>query len=103
MRVGQAETAPGDHRRRHDHDLRVLLLRRSAASGSIAEFGIGLAAAVVLDAFVLRTVLVPGRDAPVRRANWWLPGWLDRILPHLTVEPAAPGPTADAGHPAALV
>ena len=55
----------------------------------IAEFGIGLAAAVALDAFVLRTVLVPAVMHLCGRANWWLPRWLDRRLPHLAVEPPA--------------
>jgi RND superfamily putative drug exporter len=55
----------------------------------IAEFGIGLAAAVALDAFVLRTVLVPAVMHLCGRANWWLPGWLDRHLPHLAIEPPA--------------
>ncbi len=53
----------------------------------IAEFGIGLAAAVFLDAFVLRTLLVPSLMHLFGRANWWLPAWLDRRLPHLSVEP----------------
>jgi putative drug exporter of the RND superfamily len=53
----------------------------------IAEFGIGLAAAVAVDAFVLRTVLVPALMHLCGRANWWLPGWLDRRLPHLAIEP----------------
>ncbi len=53
----------------------------------IAEFGIGLAAAVALDAFVLRTVLVPAVMHLCGRANWWLPRWLDRRLPHLAIEP----------------
>jgi RND superfamily putative drug exporter len=55
----------------------------------IAEFGIGLAAAVALDAFVLRTVLVPAVMHLCGRANWWLPRWLDRRLPHLAIEPPA--------------
>jgi putative drug exporter of the RND superfamily len=55
----------------------------------IAEFGIGLAAAVALDALVLRTVLVPAVMHLCGRANWWLPRWLDRRLPHLAVEPPA--------------
>jgi RND superfamily putative drug exporter len=55
----------------------------------IAEFGIGLAAAVALDAFVLRTVLVPAVMHMCGQANWWLPRWLDRRLPHLAVEPPA--------------
>jgi RND superfamily putative drug exporter len=55
----------------------------------IVEFGIGLAAAVALDAFVLRTVLMPAVMHLCGRANWWLPCWLDRRLPHLAVEPPA--------------
>jgi MMPL family len=43
----------------------------------IAELGIGLAAAVALDAFILRTVLVPAAMHIFRTANWWLPRWLD--------------------------
>ena len=59
----------------------------------IAEAGIGLAAAVAIDAFIIRTVLVPAVMQQLGRANWWLPGWLDRILPHLSVDPSdEPGP-----------
>nr|WP_308012130.1 MMPL family transporter [Streptomyces acidipaludis] len=54
----------------------------------LAMFGIGLAGAVALDAFILRTVLVPSLMHLFGSANWWLPGWLDRRLPHLAVEPA---------------
>lgn len=53
----------------------------------IAEFGIGLASAVLLDAFILRNFLVPALMHRFGRANWWLPKWLDKILPHLAVEP----------------
>jgi putative drug exporter of the RND superfamily len=56
---------------------------------AIAEFGVGLAAAVALDAFVLRTVLVPAVMHLCGRANWWLPRWLDRGLPHLAIEAPA--------------
>jgi putative drug exporter of the RND superfamily len=67
---------------------------------AIAEFGIGLAAAVALDAFVLRTVLVPAAMHLFGDANWWLPRWLDRLLPHLAIEPPehtqAPAPPARA-------
>jgi len=55
-------------------------------SRTIAEFGIGLASAVLLDAFILRTLLVPAMMHLFGPANWWLPGWLDRWLPHLEVE-----------------
>nr|WP_223297311.1 MMPL family transporter [Catenulispora acidiphila] len=53
----------------------------------IAEFGIGLAAAVAIDAFIIRTVLVPSAMQVLGRANWWLPTWLDKRLPHLSVDP----------------
>jgi RND superfamily putative drug exporter len=52
----------------------------------IAEFGIGLASAVFLDAFILRTVLVPATMHMIGKRNWWLPGGLDRMLPRLAVE-----------------
>lgn len=52
----------------------------------IAEFGIGLALAVLLDVLVLRMVLVPALMHRFGRANWWLPGWLDKVLPHVSVE-----------------
>src|SRR5580693_4794185 len=56
------------------------------------EFGLGLAGAVLLDAFLLRTLLVPALMHLGGRANWWLPGWLDRILPSLSIEPATGPP-----------
>jgi RND superfamily putative drug exporter len=66
---------------------------------SVAEFGIGLAAAVALDAFVLRTVLVPAVMHLCGRANWWLPGRLDRRLPRLAVEPSGEQPPAQLAEP----
>jgi RND superfamily putative drug exporter len=66
----------------------------------IAEFGIGLAVAVALDAFVLRTVLVPAVMHLCGRANWWLPRWLDRRLPHLAIEPPAQEQSAGASRSA---
>jgi RND superfamily putative drug exporter len=56
----------------------------------ISEFGVGLAGAVFLDAFVLRTVLVPALMHIIGPANWWLPRGLDRALPHLSVDPPDP-------------
>ncbi|MFE0134209.1 MMPL family transporter [Streptomyces sp. NPDC059037] len=53
----------------------------------IAMFGIGLAAAVALDAFVLRTLLVPALMHMLGGANWWLPRGLDRWLPRISIEP----------------
>ena len=52
----------------------------------IAEFGIGLGGAVLMDAFILRTVLVPALMHFIGEANWWMPKWLDRIVPHVAVE-----------------
>ncbi|KQX80956.1 MMPL family transporter [Streptomyces clavifer] len=53
----------------------------------IAMFGIALAAAVALDAFVLRTLLVPALMHMLGGANWWLPAPLDRLLPRISIEP----------------
>jgi len=52
----------------------------------IAEFGIGLGGAVLMDAFILRTVLVPALMHFFGKANWYFPKWLDRITPHFAVE-----------------
>ncbi|MFE4050825.1 MMPL family transporter [Streptomyces sp. YIM B13518] len=60
----------------------------------IAMFGIALAAAVALDAFVLRTLLVPALMHLLGGANWWLPRSLDRIMPRISIEP----PEARAAH-----
>jgi putative drug exporter of the RND superfamily len=69
----------------------MILVFASFALGDsvvIKQFGIGLAGAILIDAFIVRTVLVPALMHLFGRANWWLPGWLDRILPHLNVEGA---------------
>jgi putative drug exporter of the RND superfamily len=80
----------------------VFLTFSFTGSRDVAEFGIGLAAAVALDAFILRTVLVPAAMHLFGKANWWLPGWLDRRLPHLAIEPPqAPRPQPPVPVPAA--
>ena len=58
----------------------------------IKLFGTGLALAVLLDATLVRMLLVPATMELLGRRNWWIPGWLDRILPRLNVE----GPAVDA-------
>jgi putative drug exporter of the RND superfamily len=78
----------------------VFLTFSFMGSRDIAEFGIGLAAAVALDAFILRTVLVPAAMHLFGDANWWLPRWLDRRLPHLAIEPPEPAPAAPVAAPA---
>jgi putative drug exporter of the RND superfamily len=45
----------------------------------------------VLDATIVRMVLVPATMALMGRANWWLPRWLDRRLPHVSMEDAVTG------------
>ncbi|CAO5162823.1 putative drug exporter of the RND superfamily [Frankia sp. AiPs1] len=52
----------------------------------IKMFGLALAGAILIDAFIIRTVLVPALMHVFGRANWWLPSWLDRILPRISVE-----------------
>jgi RND superfamily putative drug exporter len=57
----------------------------------IKLFGIGFASAIFIDATLIRLVIVPSTMELLGDANWWLPRWLDRILPHLDVE----GPHAE--------
>ena len=57
----------------------------------VKMMGVGLATAVAVDATIVRMVLVPSTMALVGDPNWWLPGWLDRILPHLDIEGEALG------------
>ena len=78
----------------------VFLTFSFMGSRDVAEFGIGLAAAVALDAFILRTVLVPAAMHLFGNANWWLPRWLDRRLPHLAIEPPEPAPASPVPAPA---
>ena len=49
-------------------------------------FGLGLAVAVLLDATVVRLLLVPATMELLGDKNWWLPEWLDKILPDVAVE-----------------
>jgi RND superfamily putative drug exporter len=63
-------------------------------SAVIKQFGIGLSGAILIDAFIIRTTLVPSLMHLLGRANWWLPAWLDRILPQLNVEGLGDEPTA---------
>jgi len=56
---------------------------------TIKMFGLGLAVAVLIDATVVRVVLVPATMKLLGDRNWWLPGWLDRILPRIDIEGGA--------------
>ena len=49
-------------------------------------FGVGLATAILVDATLVRMVLVPATMKLLGRANWWVPRWLDRVLPRVDVD-----------------
>jgi putative drug exporter of the RND superfamily len=53
---------------------------------TIKMLGLGLATAIFVDATIVRMVLVPAAMALFGKANWWLPAWLDRLLPRFTLE-----------------
>jgi RND superfamily putative drug exporter len=55
---------------------------------TVKQFGIGLAVAVILDATVVRCLLVPARMARLGKWNWYLPRWLGRVLPRISIEGA---------------
>ena len=55
-------------------------------SPEIKMFGVGLAVAVALDATIVRMIVVPATMTLLGARNWWIPGWLDRILPRLDIE-----------------
>jgi RND superfamily putative drug exporter len=53
---------------------------------SLQLFGLGLAVAVLIDATVVRLVLVPATMELLGDGNWWFPRWLDRVLPRVHLE-----------------
>ena len=55
-------------------------------SPTLKTIALGLAVAVFVDATIVRMVLVPSTMELAGRANWWLPKWLDRVLPNLHVD-----------------
>ena len=55
---------------------------------TVKQFGVGLAVAVILDATVVRCLLVPALMLLMGRVNWYMPRWLDRIVPHVNIEGA---------------
>ncbi|MEW6059641.1 MAG: MMPL family transporter [Actinomycetota bacterium] len=73
-------------------------------SSTVKMIGFGLAVAVLVDATIVRIVLVPSTMVLLGHANWWLPRWLDRVLPHFDIEgegalppiePLAPQPSLE--------
>ncbi|HSJ16661.1 MAG TPA: MMPL family transporter [Solirubrobacterales bacterium] len=69
----------------------VFLAFVTAPDTFLKLFGIGLASAIFLDATVVRMVLVPAVMQLLGARNWWIPDWLERILPRLDVERRAVG------------
>ncbi len=53
---------------------------------TVKEFGVGLAVAIAIDATLVRCLLVPAIMVLLGKAAWWLPSWLDRILPRVSIE-----------------
>lgn len=76
----------------------VFLSFAVAEDPSTKMFGLGLATAIFIDATVVRMVLVPATMTLLGRTNWWLPKWLDRMLPGGPVGPDAES-TGEAPHP----
>ena len=69
----------------------VFLAFVTASDTFLKLFGIGLASAIFLDATVVRMVLVPAVMQLLGARNWWIPDWLERVLPRLDVERRAVG------------
>jgi RND superfamily putative drug exporter len=93
----------------HTHDNRKAVRRGLAGSGRVVAiaaaimasvfgafvlgndpiiklFGVALSTAVILDAFVVRLVFIPSLMAILGKTNWWMPNWLERVLPHVAIE-----------------
>jgi RND superfamily putative drug exporter len=67
----------------------VFLAFVPSPTAEIKVFGVALGAAVLIDAFLVRLVLVPSLMTMLGSANWWLPGWLARLLPRVEIEGGA--------------
>jgi RND superfamily putative drug exporter len=67
------------------------------------EFGLLLAVAILTDALIVRLTLVPAFLTLLKEKSWYIPRWLDRVLPNVTIEPPHDGqtrPTAEIEQPA---
>jgi RND superfamily putative drug exporter len=67
----------------------------------IKEFGLGLAAGILIDAVLIRMAIVPSLMFLIGKTNWWFPAWLDRVLPRLAVDPDRPPSIDEPGGPVA--
>jgi RND superfamily putative drug exporter len=57
-------------------------------SSLVKQFGLALGVSILIDAFIVRLTLVPAVMQVLGERMWWIPRWLDRILPPLTIEPS---------------
>ena len=73
----------------------VFLSFVTGSEPTLKLFGLGLAAAIFIDATLVRMVLVPATMELLGDRNWWLPPWLERITPRLHVESSEPEPTTE--------
>ena len=71
----------------------VFLGFATEADPVVKQLGLGMAVAVLIDATVVRMVLVPATMAMLGRLNWWMPAWLDRLLPTIDAEHPESGVT----------
>ena len=78
-RTGQ--DGPGDHRGGGHHDLVFGSFVIGDPLHVLKVFGLGLAAAILIDATLVRMVLVPSVMELLGDTNWWMPSWLDRVVP----------------------
>lgn len=67
----------------------VFLAFAATESPLVKMMAIGLATAVLVDALIVRMILVPAAMTLLGRANWWLPRWLDRVMPRLVLDDRA--------------
>ncbi|CAN5588693.1 hypothetical protein BH23CHL5_BH23CHL5_20310 [soil metagenome] len=56
----------------------------------IKQFGLGLAVAILIDATIVRMILVPSTMEILGDRNWWFPAWLDKLVPHVNIEGSTP-------------
>lgn len=70
-----------------------------SSSVVVKMLALGLGASVIIDATLIRLLIVPSLMFVFDRANWWMPAWLDRVVPRLEAEPA---PVAESAHTSLL-
>jgi RND superfamily putative drug exporter len=70
---------------------------------TVKSFGVGLGIAILVDALLVRLLLVPAVLHLLGRRAWYMPRWLDRLLPRLTIEPEDESADAEPDREMALV